>query len=89
MSRQKTSAVFAYAEGVAYVRRGVTSCVRTRAYGESIPHMAEFSRHRTLRTYVVFAYVRVFFLFFFCFFCVRTCFLRTYVILRTYTYACL
>jgi hypothetical protein len=33
----KTSADFAYAEGVAYVRRGVTSCVRTRAYGESIP----------------------------------------------------
>ena len=32
-----TSAVFAHVDDVAYVRRGVTSCMRTRAYGESIP----------------------------------------------------
>jgi hypothetical protein len=31
-----TSAVFAHVDDVAYVRRGVT-CVRTHAYGESIP----------------------------------------------------
>ena len=31
------SAVFAHVDDVAYVRRGVTSCMRTRAYGESIP----------------------------------------------------
>jgi hypothetical protein len=41
-----TSADFAYVDDVAYVRRGVTSCVRTRAYASHFAsHFSHFASH--------------------------------------------